>query len=127
MIAVHEPELLRCYQLWASSDSRDEYNKLLSCKEAMDMLRSTKLVGRELTIMQVRLALMGALFDVPPRSWQHRMEKMHLVFAEFTELIIRCSEVRFRAFAPSPVERVEAFIGALLGGSPSPSKKRGSV
>lgn len=82
VVERHEPELLRCYAEWASSDSRDEQNKLLSCKEVMVMLHTAKLVGRELTIMQVRLALMGTLFDAPPRTWQHKFEKMHLVFSE---------------------------------------------
>jgi len=124
VVEQHEPELLRCYAEWARSDGRDERSKLLSSKEAMDMLRTAKLVGRELTIMQVRLALMGTLFDAPPRTWQHKFDKMHLVFSEFCEFISRCAEVRFRSLDPSPVARLEALIEALLGSTFGVSKGR---
>ena len=57
IVKRREHELMGCYKHWAASDARDANFKLLSCFECFNLLRAEQLIGKELTVMQVRLRL----------------------------------------------------------------------
>ena len=60
LVKRREHELMGCYKHWAASDARDANFKLLSCFECFNLLRAEQLIGKELTVMQVRLRLRSA-------------------------------------------------------------------
>ncbi|KAL1522322.1 hypothetical protein AB1Y20_017314 [Prymnesium parvum] len=70
--------LQAAYNKWANNDSKP--TKLLTCKEAVEMIQELGLIGAGVTIRQCRTSLMCTLFDPPPRFNSAMDETVHLVF-----------------------------------------------